>query len=189
MTQDHPDEAYWSRQRYIRSRTTTGENPADWIPSVIVSGADGCRWPDASSFVVVDGNPAIIYQLGVSGECPLKYTRSTTNTGESASDWITPIAVAYPELSLIACLAVIDGVPAVAYAEGFANYFGQFYNESTTSTGASPSDWGQGQKLTDDPVRLGGCSLIEVNGNPAIAYTTGPPDGSAGKVIYAYYDR
>lgn len=125
-----------------------------------------------SSLLVVDGNPAISYYDY--DDADLKYVRSTTSTGNSASDWTGIVTVDDSfRCGYDNSLAIVAGNPAISYRyydSGGSTGNDLKYARSTTSTGASASDWSQ--IVTVDGVGNVGShtSLVVVNGNPAIAY-------------------
>jgi hypothetical protein len=154
--------------KYVRSTTSTGSSSSDWSNIVTV---DTANWVYDTSLAVVDGNPAISYESydEIAGESDLKYARSTSSTGASASDWTQIVTVdSAGDAGAHTSLAVVDGCPAISYRDnGNASLK---YARATTSTGASASDWTQ-IVTVDSSGNVGDyTSLAIVNGNPAISY-------------------
>jgi len=149
---------------YIRSSTARGELPGDWQGVVVDSISE---YGSELSMAVVDGRPAIAYSSDIEYAVVLRYAISSTAQGDSATDWHC-ITLPKDEDSDELSLALVDGKPAIA-CEGWIA--GLQYLYASTADGGNPADWqgiiidSGGDKIIDD------CSLAQVAGVPAIAYT------------------
>jgi hypothetical protein len=97
-------------------------------------------------------------------EPELRYSRATTSTGDSESDWSEPVVV-WPDGGLDIHLAEIAGRPAVAFIDSELDLR---YASATTSAGTNAGDWNAAPNI--DTCAWEFCSLAEVDGHPAIAY-------------------
>jgi hypothetical protein len=153
--------------KYALATTSTGADAADWSQVVTVDVVGD--YIAYTSLAVVGGCPAISYADQT--ESDLKYARSETSTGASASDWTQIVTVSATDNSgSDNSLAVVDGCPAISYMYYSVSSSSLMYARAMTSTGGSPSDWTQ-IVTVDGPGDISGLtSLTVVDGCPAIAY-------------------
>ncbi len=146
--------------KFACSSTASGASAADWTCMTLDS-AGG----QSSSLCVVAGNPAIAHYDSVSQD--LRYRRSTTVSGASASDWSQSVVIdSAGSVGNHCSLAVVNGVPAISYAD--SDNGDLKYAFSSTSTGAQAADW---SNLVVDNTGGGQySSLTLVGGKPAISY-------------------
>ena len=144
--------------------TVTSEPSGTWHLVRADEGNQETGWyPDLEE---VAGFPAVAYHdhknTGTPGE--IRYIRATDAQG---SAWGAPIILGVcGQYGGHPSLLVVDGMPAVAYADG-ANSAIQ-YMRATDAEGAA---WGSAVKVADDPwERPGFVSLCLIAGNPAVAY-------------------
>lgn len=143
------------------------------------------------SLAVVDGNPAIAYR-GYNSDntaCMLKYVRSTTPDGSVIADWIDPIdiyAFSGPGLSFDesnnCSLAVIDGLPAIAYIDDSQEHV--LCSFSVSMSGDKSIDWNHAVRRKDKDIHrlFEYVSLIEVQGNPTVCVY----DSESKELVYRY---
>lgn len=162
--------------KYARATTSTGGDPLDWV---ITTTYDDAR--SLGSLAVIDGNPAIAFSGWTDDGSNLKYIRSMTSTGASASDWSQLVTVDDSALStgLSGRLAVVYGCPAILYCDNTNSLIK--YVTATTSTGADPADWSHIETVVGEAGSTRGFKLAVVNGNPAITFFQNLA------VKYAYY--
>jgi len=111
---------------------------------------------DRVSLAVVEGRPAISYELKSSG---LLYVRSNDPSGET---WGTPVVPSQPGSN--PSMKIVDGHPAIGFMRN--NYL--HYVRADDSIGAT---WGKPLKADSD--RVDYVSLAVVAGRPALGYRTG----------------
>lgn len=113
---------------------------------------------------LIDGHPALAYRVG---NTALKYARSTTTLGASASDWtvvtIPTGSVAGPGKDL--CFTDVGGHPVIAYSDSPGTDDLMFQSASGNGTAG---DWIQ--PVTVDSNDGANPEVANVGGNPAIAY-------------------
>lgn len=132
--------------------------------------ADGATWGapviahpdtvavDANTLVVVDGNPAISFMKGST----IRYVRATDSTGTA---WGASIQVSGFTNPDVPKMAIIDGNPAIS-ALNKTNSTVE-YARATDSTGTA---WGSVSAITQFGYSTDTQSLIEIDGQPAVAY-------------------
>jgi len=152
---------------YSRSATVDGDDPLDWSVASVDNDDNAGHY---CSLAVVAGNPAISYHNNPDFNVKnLRYARSTTSTGENSGDWSQKVEIdTGGEVGLYTSLAVVDGNPAIAYADLTDKQLK--YARSTTETGADQADWSQIVVVDTGEAGLGYMSLAVVDGNPAISY-------------------
>lgn len=92
--------------------------------------------------IIVDGNPAILYHVDDGATKDLWYVRAADATG---STWGTPVELAQ-DVTGNSYVAVVDGRPAVAYAQVTSGSTGDpTYLRASDSTGSS---WGTAYNIT-----------------------------------------
>ncbi|MBN2081385.1 PKD domain-containing protein [bacterium] len=153
---------------YMRASTSTGDSASAWPGPVVVD--PETQTGAYSSLAVVDGNPAISYNYTHSSpyDSDLRYARSSTSTGTSASDWSVVTVDNLGNTGSFISLAVVDGCPAIAYR--YDDSLDLKYARATTSTGSNATDWTL--ITTVDTTGMSGFNnhLLVVAGNPAISY-------------------
>lgn len=156
---------------YHRATTPTGSDPDAWSTQVQISSStlDG----NYTSLAVVSGNPAVVYDND--SNHTLVYCRSSSTTGDQASDWSNKVVIDGGGGIFAAggSLAVIEGNPAVAYGwQGPIDIYVK-YCRATTDTGGSAADWSTKWNVYG-PFSTGdvGISLAVVGGNPAVSFAT-----------------
>lgn len=153
--------------KYVRSTTSEGNHGEDWTGIVVVDSENHAGHD--SSLAVVNGKPAIAYTWYEQGvyDHKLRYAVSSTTTGSAAGDWTVVTVDNSSETGYNPSLAVVDGCPAISYHNDVAGCL--MYARSTTSSGASASDWTQ--LIEVDVGNTGWYSwLAVIDGNPAISY-------------------
>ncbi|MBN2081339.1 PKD domain-containing protein [bacterium] len=150
--------------RFAYSSTADGAAAADWTTVLVDETGNVGRYP---SLAVIKGNPAIAYHDESNSN--LKYARSNTATGASATDWTQIVtADATASTGTYASLATVAGNPAIAYYDNTDTALK--YSRSSTPTGSASGDWA-GYFIVDTATDVGRyASLAVVDGNPAIAY-------------------
>jgi hypothetical protein len=143
--------------RYIRANNIDGDS---WGDAVIVDGSrDAGFW---SSMAVVNGNPAIAYyEWGDYHD--LKYVRANDPIGNT---WKVPVIV--DDASVVykcTSLAVINGYPAICYAEGLPAYL--HYVRAADENGES---WRAPVVVDENGEDAISACLKVINGHPAISY-------------------
>ena len=159
--------------RYVRASDPLGEN---WgTPTSIIATSNA----NVSPLVMVGGRPAMAYvddTYGYRGQ--LRFLRANDSTGAS---WPTAIVVATNIAYYRPSLAVIGGLPAIAFHDYLHDrlYF-------TIASNAAGSAW-------NAPVMIECCnlydhevSLADVGGFPAVAYRE--ESGSSKRVVYRRAD-
>ena len=157
--------------KYAISSTSTGTSPADWQAITLREFATFNLLD--TSLAEVAGNPAISYGIADNGGGDFgyaTYTRATSSTGASPSDWALNIYVDSGASAV--SLAIIDGNPAVANFVGGMDQDLHF-TRSSSSAGASQADWNSMGLYTS--YELGkDLSLAEINDGqstwPAISH-------------------
>ncbi|MCC7479442.1 PKD domain-containing protein [bacterium] len=146
--------------KYALSSSASGSSAADWACMTLDSTGG-----QSTSLCVVAGNPAIAHYDSVSQD--LRYRRSTTVDGASVGDWSQSLVVdSAGSVGNHCCLAVVNGTPAISYAD--SDNGDLKYAFSSSSTGALISDW---NSIVVDSTGGGYySSLVYQNGLPAIAY-------------------
>jgi hypothetical protein len=171
---------------YVRAGDADGTGP--WqVPAEIHADAASIGVGYHPSLAVVDGNPAISYEYWIAaGNADPYFTRSNAADG-AAGTWDAPVpssldAAAALDAGGFSSLKVIGGVPQVAFYDYTAP--GTLWH--VRATDAAGSAWLQPEQVDDG----GGandvgsyCSMIDVGGNPGIAYY----DWTAGALKYAVY--
>jgi len=173
MVNGQPAVAYYAFGIIFYSRY----NGSEWEAPVLVDNTN-IRTDTAISMAVVDGNPAITYSKTTNPT--FTYVRATNSDGSS---WGTPINVT-PSGTFAddRSLAIINGNPAIAFWN-FDTGGGLKYVRATDSTGSS---WGSVEDVDLTSNNYGtGCSLLQVDGQPAISYT----HQGAGNNAVLYYNR
>jgi hypothetical protein len=122
------------------------------------------------SLQVVNGFPAIAY-TGL--DSFVRFVRAENADG---GIWSAPVTVEGTIISSYVWLAVIGGVPAIAFADD-TNY-GVVYAQANDANGTA---WGA-PVVVDEGAAGADFSMVEVNGYPGIAYYTYTP-----ALKYAYY--
>jgi PKD repeat protein len=155
--------------QYLFSSTSDGASPGDW--QIITVDDSSLFVGSGSSMALIAGKPAIAYGELYSGY-PLKYTHSSTVGGTGAPDWSRLFAdnVFGWDQTMRArmSLAQIAGKPAIAYVDNVHHY--PRIAASSSPDGAAPGDWSS-SIASGEMVRALGCSLAEVSGRAALAYT------------------
>jgi hypothetical protein len=121
------------------------------------------------SMAIVDGNPAMSYYDFANAN--LMYVRALDQNG---ANWGTPITVdgASSDRGWFTSLAVVNGQPAISYTGSIGiSSSGMYYVRANDSDGTS---WGSPITLTGS--RCFTTSMAVVNGNPAIAVSSGGGD-------------
>jgi hypothetical protein len=150
--------------RFARALTSAPVDQSDWdTHTVDVEDADShVRSP---SLCIVDGMPAIAYGLGSGNE--LRYARALTATPATSDDWQIQTVAAGDYAGDSCALALLDGMPMIAYVSG--KYFEPElrFAMASTATPSSSSDWDVHLvEQTDSSPKI---SLINYNGVPVIA--------------------
>ena len=132
--------------------------------------ADGTTWGapviahndtvtvDANTLVVVDGNPAISFMKGNT----VRYVRATDSTGTA---WGASIQVSGFTNPDVPRMAIIDGNPAISALDSTNTTVE--YIRATDSTGSA---WGSVSVIANYGYATDTQSLIEIDGQPAVAY-------------------
>jgi len=167
---------------YAQSTTSTGMAAADWSEPVTVLADEA--WQD-TYLTVVAGCPAISFCAYTGHDplgCGLAYTRASTNTGGSASDWdsLLTLDASVENTGRNSMLAVANGCPVIAYQDSTNG--GVMFISAHSASGDEYEDWDEPETLADGIHGLFlYISMTVVNGNPAISY------GHGLKLMYAYY--
>lgn len=150
-------DASHQRVLYIRANDASG---ISWgTPVTVLKGGSGVL-----GIAVVNGNPAIVYS---EGSVSLKYIRATDASGTS---WGSPVTIETGSTTT-PCLTTINGNPAISYWTSA----GLKYVRATNADGTGWSS----PIFADTTIQSGYfCSLITVNGYPAISYGVGPPSNT-----------
>jgi hypothetical protein len=153
---------YGSALKYVRATDAYG---GAWGTPIVVD--DGSTKGNFASLEVVAGIPAIAYYeyLGMGNGARVLYVRAKDPSG---SAWGTPVEVDFETgagTGSWISLAVIGGKPSVSYASDQTSNI--MYTQALDSVGAV---WGA-PEVVDSTGNCGGyTSLINLHGNPAIAY-------------------
>ncbi|MDQ3023464.1 MAG: hypothetical protein M3R04_03610, partial [bacterium] len=115
---------------------------------------------------IVDGNPAFSYWDIAEGT--LKYIRSSSSVGTSASDWSKAVTLASSGLAYNSSLAVVEGLPAIAYKDNRNSDL--HYIRSNSKHGASVNEWGKPITIASQGQAGYEATLMVVAGHPAISY-------------------
>ncbi|MEZ5339388.1 MAG: fibronectin type III domain-containing protein [bacterium] len=158
---------------YVRASSGSGDLAADWQDPYFLIEQTSAGQFSTVQLLEVGGNPAYI----VSSSNQLLYERATSPGGGSALDWAGSAFSLCDQGSTLEDngmdLAVIDGNPAVCWADRSSTPYKLRYRRSGTSTGATVGDWapslvlyaGSGSEIAGEY-----CSLAEVNGRPAVSF-------------------
>lgn len=140
----------------------TAQSEITALPVPVTIDNDG-QIRDDISMVLVDGNPAIAYREGNTGE--IRFVRALDTAGEAwgAAAVAGSSDIAYP--STIS-LAVVAGKPAVVFTSNSILHY-------TISDDAQGAGWTRPVKPLAVTLNSYTPSLLEVNGRPAIAFRGG----------------
>lgn len=157
--------------RYAYSTDPTGA-AGTWTHLLVDDGGGGPSY-DAGAFTslqVVNNHPAISYFDATNNE--LDYALSSTAGGEDSGDW-NPIVVNSGPYGggYFSSLCIVDAHPAIACSRLESGYWRLCYIRSTTTDGASSSDWPVPLLEFDSSNdELAFSSLAVIGGTPCIAY-------------------
>lgn len=114
---------------------------------------------------IVNGTPACCY-IDAAGN--LRFARNASANGSGAWTLTTIVAVGANSFNYPSLL-VVQGFPAVSYQNTVGGVTGVYYVRASNNTGSA---WGAPVTVSSTAgiVRGGYCSLVNVNGNPAIAF-------------------
>ena len=151
---------YRTSNSSLRYAYSTNKYGKGWTGSLEVDNAANVGL--YSSLAVVDGFPGIAYYDATNGN--LKFVRATNSLG---SIWGSPITVDSDSdnVGQFASLAMIGATPAIAYQNVTDNTL--LYVSSVSSLGTV---WNTPVVVDDDLESGFWCTLVEVNGRPAIGY-------------------
>ncbi len=146
-----------------------------WTVVTLVSGTgvDGTN----SSMALINGNPAVAFRRS-GPTANLRYMRSTTQTGASASDWSSSISIASGDVAIYGTsLAQVGARICVAYQYSDGSL--RMVRDDGAGNFGGP---GSGNIVVDNTTADTGRwpSLKVVGGNPAIGYT----DMTSGNAMY-----
>jgi hypothetical protein len=159
---------YNSELKYVRATDTSGSS---WgIPVTADAEAAGGGY---NSLAVVNGNPAISYQDYTNKD--LKYVRATDASGIS---WGTPLILDSEGINVASTsLTVVNDNPAISYG-GVTTVGGHARLKYLRASDANGNSWGTPLIVdSEGNMTAPGTSLVVVNGNPAISYSTRPEGG------------
>jgi hypothetical protein len=150
--------------RFIKASNSDGSS---WGASVAVDSHTNC---DIHAMAIVTGRPALVYVYHDQGI--LKFIRANNADGSSwpasALTIQAGVWVDYPEAHTVS-LAVINGLPAVAFCKYNNGDVELWFIQATASDGSA---WGQSEKVdgVTGSDRGTSNSLAQINGCPAISY-------------------
>lgn len=147
--------------KYIRATTTTGT--AWGAPVPLSDSVSHELLAEKICLVVVNGNPAVAHWDNTSGGA--RYMRAINTTGTSWPTAWTRLDSGAASAGAGVSMTVVDGRPAVSFAEGVNLCY-------LRADDASGTTWGT-PVVVDKSGGGGYSSLIMVNGKPAIAYYNG----------------
>ncbi|MBN1965160.1 MAG: PKD domain-containing protein [Anaerolineae bacterium] len=155
---------------YIRASDANGDSWPASVSDIVVANVAN------SEMLVVDGNPAIVYQNVTSDN--MQYIRATDSTGSS---WGSPVVAAGGGAGYKIEFKIINGNPAAAYQTTASADL--YYVRASNSTGSS---WGSPVAL-DTTDTAGHCIGLDVmNGVPKIIYTWRHVEmGNTWEVVYS----
>ncbi len=148
--------------RYVQALDVNGSS---WGTPVVLDSAGGGVFyaGQRPSLTVVNSRPAVAYQHSSGSGVLLRYVRASDADGGS---WETPVVITGSVSVQDACLAVINGRPAVSFKDTNSSHL--FYVRAADADGDA---WGSMLTADGSDTGVGSSScLLEVNGRPAISY-------------------
>lgn len=137
-----------------------------WHTVTVESAGDVGRY---SSLVETSTGPAIACYDFSSAD--LVYCWSSSPDGANASDWETVRVASSGSVGYYCSMEIVQGNPAICYLEYISEDVNNLmYARSSTSTGASLSDWEFTEVDLIHPSVGGFPSLAVINGRPAVSY-------------------
>jgi hypothetical protein len=152
--------------KYARSSTPTGQDDADWTPTVVDDAEDSTGF--FTSLASVLELPAISYFNDT--DDTLNYAICSVPDGTSPADWTHVVVDATAAVGSHCSLDIVSSKPAISYRDSTNTSLK--YTRSNTSSGSAAEDWNQ-PVTVDNSGDVGRYTSLEVVANcPAISYTT-----------------
>ena len=152
--------------KYARSATPTGQDDADWTPTVVDDTEDSTGF--YTSLASVLELPAISYFNDT--DDTLNYAICSMPDGGSPADWTHVVVDATAAVGAYCSLDLVNSKPAISYRD--ITNTSLKYTRSSTSSGSATEDWNQ-PVTVDNSGDVGRYTSLEVVANcPAISYTT-----------------
>ena len=142
-------------------RNTDPDNPSSWSRETVDAGGIYRR----PTLAVVDGRPAIAYRDITSGH--VKYAIAPNPDGTGLW-YVTSVDTTAGDHPTATSLAVVDGVPLIAYIKGSTGALMVAKSLSPDGTGS----WDIREALNDPTLNLYNLQLLSLDGRPAVVLDT-----------------